>query len=141
MNSNALLGYEWQTLQNNHEQHEKSALLVKLTCMSLYLAGLVANVPLTWMCAVVTLCWIQEGIFKTFQSRLAERLLRVESLLRKIQQPPLCAMQLHTEWSASRQRGTSLIAEYAASTCRPTAAFPYVPLLLLLGLDKVLRLV
>jgi hypothetical protein len=28
---------EWQTLQNNYEQHEKSALLIKLTILALFL--------------------------------------------------------------------------------------------------------
>ena len=28
---------EWQTLQNNDEQHEKNALLIKLTSLALFL--------------------------------------------------------------------------------------------------------
>jgi len=30
MESKTLLGLEWQTLQNNHEQHERNALFIKL---------------------------------------------------------------------------------------------------------------
>ena len=40
MNQHTLLAQEWQTLQHNHEQHEKNALLIKLFSLALCLAGL-----------------------------------------------------------------------------------------------------
>jgi hypothetical protein len=138
MDVNTLLGQEWQTLQNNHEQHEKNALLIKLTCLSLCVAGLATGVSFAALGVMVVLCWLQEGIFKTYQARLAERLLRVELLLR--QPPPTLpeAMQLHSAWSASRLGGARLVAGYAASACRPTVAFPYVPLLMIWGVARLL---
>lgn len=129
-----LLGQEWQTLQNNHEQHEKSALLIKLFSLALCLAGLAASLPLLWIGFGLLLCWGQEGIFKTYQARLSERLLRLESLIAN-QQASGIPMQLHSEWAASRPGGIALIGAYALSACRPTVAFPYLPLLLLLGID------
>ncbi len=134
MDSSSLLGQEWQTLQNNHEQHERNALLIKLASVTLCLAGLGLGQPLLWIGFTVLLCWGLEGIFKTYQSRLSERLLRIESLLGKgsISDAP---MQLHTEWAASRPGGVALIASYARSACRPTVAFPYLPILLMLAID------
>jgi hypothetical protein len=137
MDNNTQLAQEWQTLQNNHEQHEKSALLIKLTCLVLCVAGWVAGVSLVALAILVVLCWGQEAIFKTYQARLAERLLHVESLLRE-SQPSSVVMQLHSEWSARRPGAVSLIAGYAVSACRPTVAYPYVPILILWGMAKSL---
>lgn len=131
MDSKALLAQEWQTLQDNHEQHERNALGIKLTCLALCLIGLALRLPPVWIGFTVLLCWGQEGIFKTYQSRLAERLQRVESLLGQPEPTP-AAMQLHTEWAASRPGSSGLIASYAISACRPTVAFPYLPIVLML---------
>jgi hypothetical protein len=126
------LHLEWQTLQNNHEQHERNALLIKLTCVALSLLGLAAHVPGLWLAIGIALLWVQEGIIKTYQSRLADRLLRVEALLLQTQPEP-SAMQLHTQWVEQRPNGAALIAGYLMSARRPTVAFPYVPLLICLA--------
>ena len=135
MDSSTLLGKEWQTLQDNHEQHEQNALFIKLACLALCLAGLTSGLPLSWTAFTVLLCWIQEGIFKTYQSRLADRLLGVEALLAQPNLTPF-AMQLHTAWLASRPGGLGLLGSYLVSAVRPTVAFPYLPILLMLGLGR-----
>jgi hypothetical protein len=139
MNQHALLAQEWQTLQNNHEQHEKFALLIKLLSLALCLAGLAFGLPLRWTGFAVALCWLLEGVFKTFQARLGERLLRVEYLLRQ-DQPGLGAMQLHSEWSLKRPGVLQLLLGYAASAGRPTVTLPYLPLLLALGCENYFSL-
>jgi hypothetical protein len=128
---------EWQTLQNNHEQHERNALLIKLTCLALCLLGIAARVPGLWLAIGIALFWVQEGIIKTYQARLADRLLRVEALLLQTQPEP-AAMQLHTQWVEQRPNGAALIAGYLLSACRPTVAYPYVPLLVCLALAREL---
>jgi len=135
MDGSTFLSLEWQILQGNHEQHEQNALYIKLACLALCLAGLATRLPLYWTALTVLLCWMQEGIFKTYQSRLSDRLLRVESQLRQAQATQ-AAMQLHTDWSANRPGGTALVIGYAVSACRPTVAFPYLPMLLMLGLGR-----
>ena len=132
MNQHALLAQKWQTLHNNHEQYEKLALLIKLGSLGLCLAGLAFGLPLRWTALAVALSWLLEGIFKTYQGRLATRLLRVECLLRE-EQPELQAMQLYTDWSLQRPGILHLLLGYAASACRPTVTLPYLPLLLALG--------
>ncbi|UCV19252.1 hypothetical protein [Ferribacterium limneticum] len=135
MESSTLLGKEWQTLQDNHEQHEQNALFIKLACLALSIAGLATGLPLTWIAFTVLICWIQEGIFKTYQSRLADRLLSVEARLAQPNPTP-SAMQLHTDWLASRPTGGALLGSYLVSALRPTVAFPYLPILLMLGLGR-----
>lgn len=125
------LGQEWQTLHDSHEQYEKNALLIKLTCLALCVAGLAAHVAGGWLAALVVLCWLQEGILKTGQARLAERLLRVEAWLRESEPAAPPAMQLYSAWSAARPGSVGLMLEYAANAGRPTVAFPYLPILLL----------
>lgn len=137
MESKTLLGLEWQTLQNNHEQHERNALFIKLSSLAIGLAGLATGVALDWIALLVLLLWVLEGIFKTYQARLAERLLQVESLLTQ-EAPKQAAMQLSTEWMTQRPGGFGLIVEYALSACRPTVTFPYLPLLLAGGLARML---
>ena len=129
------LHLEWQTLQNNHEQHERNALLIKLTCLALSLWGLAAQVPGLWLATGIGLLWVQEGIIKTYQTRLVDRLLQVEALLLQTQPEP-SAMQLHTQWVRQRPNGAALIVGYFLSACRPTVAFPYVPLLICFAVAK-----
>lgn len=135
MESSGLLGKEWQTLQDNHERHEQNALFIKLACLALCIAGLATGLPLIWIAFTALLCWIQEGIFKTYQSRLADRLLKVELLLKQ-PNTTLPAMQLHTGWLASRSGGGALLVGYFVSAVRPTVAFPYLPILLMLGFGR-----
>lgn len=134
MNPHTLLAQEWQTLQNNHEQYEKHALLIKLTSLALCLTGLGFGLPLRWTLLTVALCWLLEGVFKTYQARLADRLLRVEFLLRQ-DAPGFEAMQLNAEWALKRPGVLRLLLGYAASACRPTVTLPYLPLLLALAGD------
>lgn len=132
MNPHTLLTQEWQTLQNNHEQYEKLALLIKLSSLALCLAGLGFGLPMRWTLLAVALCWLLEGVFKTYQARLADRLLRVEFLLRQ-EAPGLGAMQLSAEWALQRPGAARLLLGYAASACRPTVTLPYLPLILALA--------
>jgi len=126
--TNNLLGLEWQTLQQCHEQHEKNALLTKLVCVALCVLGLGLRVQLSWLTCCVLLLWAQEAIFKTYQSRIAERLLRVELLIVQSAMEDQ-AMQLHTDWAALRPGFIRLVLSYIVSACKPTVAFPYVPML------------
>jgi hypothetical protein len=114
---------EWQTLQNNYEQHEKNALLIKLTCLSIFLLSQAMGSPLLWATFIVLLCWMLESIFKTYQSRLGERLLKIEVSIKQGKEHD--GMQFHTEWQSNRTNGARLIIEYAKHALKPTVAYPY----------------
>lgn len=129
MINQSTLSQEWCTLQNHHEQHERNAIVIKLVCLSLCLVGVAALVPTPWLGLTIALLWALEAIVKTYQSRLADRLLKVEALL-QLASPTGAAMQLHTEWAVQRPGAAGLVVSYALSALKPTVAFPYVPLIL-----------
>ncbi len=118
------LGQEWQALFRAHEGYEFGALALKLC--ALILCGVAWGA--SWLWVLLPLLWLQEGVLKTFQSRLSDRLLRVEALLRE-PAPTGTAFQLHSEWLQQRPGGAALIVEYLKSALRPTVALPY-PILL-----------
>jgi hypothetical protein len=98
------------------QQHERNA--CKLTCLALCLiaSGCRRSGSALRCCSAR----------KAFQTVETERLQRVESLLGQIWP------QLHTDWAASRPGSIGLIASYILSACRPTVAFPYLPIVLML---------
>lgn len=117
-----MLNQEWLLLQRQHEQYEFAALALKLAAV----AGLAFGAR--WLVVLLLALWLQDAILKTFQARLGARLERVERLLREGAGEG-AAMQLHSEWAASRPRGFGLLREYLLSAFRPTVAFPYLVLL------------
>jgi hypothetical protein len=129
----AALQQEWLLLQGQHESYELWALIIKLAAVALLAFAPASTASL----AVLLLSlWVMEAVLKTFQSRLGERLLRIETLLRRPADGGAGAMQLHSEWQAARPGTTALLAAYLRAGCRPTVAFPYpvlIALLLLLG--------
>lgn len=139
---NPALQQEWTTLQNNHEQYERGALLIKLTTLVLFVFGMVLALDAVLASMVVLLLWVQESIFRTSQARLGERILCIERLLLEPgERAAMAAFQLHSQWLAARPGLIGLLAEYAASARRPTVAFPYVVLLLMqwvLGMPGVM---
>jgi hypothetical protein len=122
-------GQEWITLQNNYEQYEKGALLIKLLAISLCVIGFVMALNEVLMGFLLLILWLQEGIYRTYQARLGVRILRVEQSLKVGEGSDF---QLHSEWLAGRPGTIDLLAEYGASALRPTVAFPYVVLLLMI---------
>ncbi|MDP2788270.1 MAG: hypothetical protein Q8O79_09390 [Pseudomonadota bacterium] len=132
---NAALGQEWIALQNNHEQYEKGALLIKLLAVVLCAVGFALALHEVLIGALLLVLWLQEGIYRTSQARLGVRILRIEQGLKTGEN---AAFQLHSEWLASRPGLFGLLAEYAASALRPTVAFPYAVLLLMIVLLVVL---
>ncbi len=134
MDEKAALQQEWVTLQNNHERYESGSLAIKLVAVVLVCAGVAFELESWFVGLFVLVLWLQEGIFKTFQFRLGARLVQLEALIAQDPPPPGAAFQLHSSWMARRVGGRGLLSEYAASAARPTVAFPYAVLLIVLVL-------
>ncbi|WP_457418947.1 hypothetical protein [Roseateles sp. P5_E7] len=117
------LHQEWLALQSQHERYEALALGVKLAAFAAVV--LVPDPRITL--PLLALMWLQEGVLKTFQGRLGDRLLAIEPALKS--GADAAAMQLHSDWAARRLRGLGLVAQYLKSALRPTVALPY-PLLM-----------
>lgn len=135
---NSALSQEWNTLQNNYEQYEKSGLLIKLTAVVLSTVALATAVNGTLISAVLLILWLQEGIFRTYQSRLGTRILRVEGLLLQGKSLENMAFQFHSEWLAERRGLVGMVLEYAKNSLRPTVAFPYVALLFIVVVMRLM---
>jgi hypothetical protein len=131
----ASFSQEWIALHHSYEQYEKGGLLIKLFAIALCALGFVLALHEMVMVLLLLVLWLQEGIFRTFQSRLGGRILRIEQSLKTGEG---AAFQLHSEWLASRSGVFGLLREYVVSALRPTVAFPYAVLLLLIGLLVVM---
>jgi hypothetical protein len=131
-NPHALLAQEWTTLQNNHEQIERGALWIKLFTTALVLLGLALAVSPALVLFLVLVLWLQEGIVRTSQARLAQRIVQVETLVRQGDVPLAQVFQLHSQWLATRPGAAGLVGEYLSHSMRPTVIYPYA--LLLLGI-------
>ena len=127
------LSLEWQTLQRDYEQIERSTLWLKLAAVLITFAALAIPVDLLLVALLILVLWLQEAIVRTGQSRLGVRLLAIEALLRQPVPPSAtAAFQLHSAWHASRGGCVALLREYTNNAVRPTVAFPHAVLLLIL---------
>lgn len=131
MDMNEQLAQEWTTLQNNHESHERSALLIKLVAVVLFAGAWLAGLEPLLGCALVLILWFQESVLKTWQTRLAARLLGIEAMIKRGLQSDDRPYQLHSQWLGQRPGLAGLLIEYGQNAVRPTVAFPYGALLLL----------
>ena len=125
------LAQEWATLQNNHEAQERNALWLKLAAVLLVAGSWAMDWPPLLGGALVLVLWLQEAILKTWQHRLAERLLVIEAAFTRDPQGAAAPFQLHSQWLAQRPGLAGLLAEYGRSALRPTVAYPYAVLCLL----------
>lgn len=128
---NSAFYHEWVTLHNNYEQYEKNCLLIKLASIALFVVTLAWGLNVVIAVSLLLTMWVQEGIFRTYQSRLGERLLRVEQHIRQSSAQTSFSYQLHSEWMATRPGFSGLLTEYGQSMLRPTVAFPHVLLILM----------
>lgn len=118
---------EWSTLQNQYDAFEKISLLLKLFAVAVcvLLAFEVAHPEI--LIIVNGVLWVQDAIWKTFQSRFSDRLLVIEADL--AQQSALSSIQFNTAWEAKRKGFVSLLSEYLRHLVKPTIVFPHFPLL------------
>ncbi len=127
------LASEWALLQNQFDSYEKYSLLIKLLAIVLTAATFLAGQLGGWLLLLLLILWVQDAIWKTFQSRIDARLLVVENLLSN--KPQLHggdshAYQFNSQYQQYRPSFAGLLRAYARQALRPTVAFPHVPLLL-----------
>jgi len=99
------------------------------------LVGLLSIVFITivWVAlAFILILWLQDGIWKTFQSRLEARILFVEDKLRDNIDDKGISFQLYSQWQDSRAGVAGLIKEYLVNSIKPTVAYPYSILIVIL---------
>jgi len=121
---------EWCLLQNQFDSYEKHSLYIKLLSISVVLTAELLNKSSIFIILILAVLWLQDAIWKTFQSRIEPRLLRLEKYIREGGDHD--EFQFNSEYLHVRLSGQSLIYEYVCQSIRPTVAFPHVVLVLVL---------
>ena len=127
------LAQEWTTLQNQYDAYERSSLHIKLVAIAVLLVLMVfANMTFLTL-SLLLVFWLQDAIWKTFQSRIEVRLLKIEALFAEHgnDESNQIAFQFNREFEQSRLSTIGLIIEYLKQALRPTVAFPHVALVVI----------
>ncbi|MFT5504226.1 MAG: hypothetical protein ACI8XC_001941 [Gammaproteobacteria bacterium] len=127
---------EWCLLQNQFDSYEKHSLYIKLIGVFVLLAAEVSGVINIFILLILAILWLQDAIWKTFQSRIEIRLLRIEKFISEESKEPV--YQFNSQYHKVRFSGLGLINEYALQSIRPTVAFPHIVLILILSIQYVL---
>lgn len=123
MQTNTTTEQEWVTLQNQQDSYEKYSLLIKLLHVFVIFQLLIFPSNLTILPIISAILWVQDAIWKTFQNRISERLVKLEAAIAG--EDHSIGMQFNRDWLESRQSGLGLIKEYALQMLRPTMIFPH----------------
>jgi hypothetical protein len=130
--SGSFLSYlhqEWLCMQNQYDSYEKHSLIIKLVALILCPTLLfIAHIG-AWSIVFAGMLWLQDGIWKTYQNRIGERLLVLEKAIAQGQEHQ--AMQFNANWLQSRQGSVDLLKEYIGQAGKPTVAYPHILLLIL----------
>ena len=121
---------EWCVLQNQFDSYEKHSLYIKLLSIIVLLTAEISNVIDVFIILVLVVLWLQDAIWKTFQSRIESRLILIEKYI--TENSEAISFQFNTEFQRVRLGGLSLLFEYARQSIRPTVAFPHIVLILIL---------
>lgn len=128
---------EWCLLQNQFDSYEKHSLYIKLLSIIVLLTAEISDVISIFIVLVLMVLWLQDAIWKTFQSRIEPRLLQIEKYISEEREES--AFQFNSEYYSVRLSGLSLINEYARQSMRPTVAFPHIVLILILLVQYILK--
>lgn len=121
---------EWCLLQHQFDSYEKHSLYIKLFSVIMLLIFEIFGSINICMVLILAVLWLQDAIWKTFQSRIESRLLQVEKYI--LEGTEQQAFQFNTEFLKVRLGGLSLITEYVCQSLRPTVAFPHLVLIVIL---------
>jgi hypothetical protein len=126
---------EWCLLQTQFDSYEKHSLYIKLASIFITLIAIAFKIQIVVILIFLLILWLQDGIWKNFQSRIETRLLQIENLIAKESTQDnnttqsAESFQFNSEFLKSRTAGLSLIKEYLKQSLRPTVAFPHIVLI------------
>lgn len=130
------LASEWSLLQNQFDSYEKYSLIIKLFSVFILSVAYFTHHLNFFIFSLLLVLWFQEAIWKTFQSRIETRLLQLEEYLsgdQSLDRTDGKAYQFNSQYVETRPGVAGLMSEYFRQAIRPTVAYPYIVLLLLLG--------
>ena len=135
------LANEWCLLQNQFDSYEKYSLIIKLSAIGLLSTAYFLNNLSVFVLLIILVLWLQDSIWKTFQSRIEIRLLQIEKHISCEEQnnnDKNKAFQFNSLYLLNRPTSIGLIKEYLLQSIRPTVAFPYIVLLLIMGFIQLM---
>lgn len=121
---------EWCLLQSQFESYEKHSLYIKLSSILILFISGILSISTTSVFLILLVLWLQDAIWKTFQSRIEPRLFQIERNIRE--EAEGSEFQFNSEYQLVETSGLSKIQEYVKQAVRPTVAFPHVALLIVL---------
>ena len=124
--------HEWAILHADIEKYERFSLVIKLFGVFVCVLSIAYSITESYSIILILILWLQDGIWKTFQKRLETRIMFIENQLQITADENTSAFQLYSQWLDKRQGMSGLIKEYLLSAARPTIAYPYVLLVLLM---------
>ena len=128
--NNTALHAEWVSLQRSIDQSEAVSIYIKLLAILLFLVSLALETSFMIPAVVIAVLWLQDAIWKTFQSRTEDRMLTIEKMI--VDGDDSGAFQFYTNWQTQRPSLLGLLMQYLSHGLKPTVAYPYVVLLLFL---------
>ncbi|WP_339719335.1 hypothetical protein [uncultured Paraglaciecola sp.] len=140
----SILQTEWVTLQTQFDSYEKCSLVIKLFSILVCCILAFALQAGIWSLLIVAILWLQDGIWKTFQNRIGQRLEVVEHAIQHHldstqEQTSQLGMQFNLAWSQNRPSAIGLVCEYIKQSIKPTVAYPYVVLIALVIVQLYVR--
>ncbi|MCW8875560.1 MAG: hypothetical protein OQJ89_03000 [Kangiellaceae bacterium] len=120
---------EWCLLQNQFDSYEKHSLYIKLVSILALVATVISDAAGVSVVLILLVLWLQDAIWKTFQSRIEMRLLQLEKSI--MEENSGDAFQFNSHFQSIRPGGLSLIGEYLNQSIRPTVAFPHIALIVI----------
>ncbi len=118
---------EWIEIHRSIEKYEQVSMLIKLFSVALCLVCIVFSVNLLPSLLFMALLWLQEAIWKTFQSRLEQHIL----VLEESRADNNATFTLYSSWKQNRPGLAGLLKAYFFSALKPTVAYPYVVLMII----------
>ncbi len=125
---------EWTVLQNQFDSYEKFSLLIKLVNIVILSGSFWLGSLSIYTLFILLILWLQDAIWKTFQSRIEARLLVLEEQLAcegLAETHQKRAYQFNRQFLASRPGLFGLILVYLRQALKPTVAYPHILLLLI----------
>lgn len=132
--SESPLAAEWAVLQIQYDSYEKFSLLIKLFAVALLAMAILSGQQSLVFPALLLILWLQDAIWKTFQSRIEARLLELEPYLADREGPSASdhkAFQYNSLFAQNRPGIVGLVAQYLRQALRPTVAYPHLVLVCL----------
>ncbi len=118
---------EWTLLQNQYDSYEKHSLYIKLVSILILVFSEITDTNNILIFGILLVLWLQDSIWKTFQSRIEPRLFQIEKNIRERVEDN--EFQFNSEYQAIESSGLGKIGEYLKQAMRPTVAFPHVVLI------------